>query len=98
MTNLQGKLQMMNAHVNLNIGVYFDNLATLNEISVATSRVIPDIYWNYAYTQDGAPFDDYRLSAVISNLGDFGRPPAVWQPSDQSLPKGWVVAREDAWM
>lgn len=98
MTSSPGMLQMMNAHVNLNIGVYFDNLANLAEIAVATSRIIPDIYWNYAYTKDGTPFDDSRLSTAISNLRAFGRSPAVWQPSDQSLPKGWIVGSQEAWM
>jgi len=88
----------MEAHLRLNLGVYCDDIVLVDSIAIATSRTIPDIYWNYAYVRNGEPFDDALLTTARSALKAAGRPPTLWQDSEQPIPEGWTIKSKEAWM
>src|SRR5260221_13587925 len=90
--------QMMEAHVHLNLGVYFDNVTRRDNVVLATSQQIADCYWNYAFIEDGGPYDRGTLAAAVDGLAEQGRRPAILQLFEQSGPQDWEVASEEPWM
>lgn len=88
----------MEAHVHLNLGVYFDDVTLTNQLVVASSRTIPDLYWNYAYMADGSSFDKTSLLSATAALRAVGRDPVVFQLAEAPLPEGWTVRSEETWM
>lgn|ERR1017187_4040743 len=89
---------MMAAHVRMNLGVFFSDVAVADSLTVATSRTIPDFYWNYAYTNDGRQFERESLDQTVRAMKKVGRQPAIWQLAAQHVPSGWQVTTQEAWM
>jgi len=90
--------QMMDAHIRMNLGVYFDNLIQLSGFCVATSKRIKDYYWNYAYFPNTREICQNDLNAAILCLAEHNRGVAIWKEADTTLPSGWAVQSEEAWM
>ncbi len=91
-------IQMMEAHISLNLGVFFNKITSRNSLNVATSQRISDFYWNYAYTNDGRAIDEAALNEANAALRALRREPAVWQLAAEDVPPDWVVRSEEAWM
>jgi len=89
---------MMDAHIHLNLDVYFSNISSFDRIKIATSEIIEDHYWNYAFTCDGAPFNEDELEVATVALKKSNRHSVIWQPSDRERPSGWTPISEEAWM
>jgi len=90
--------EMINAHIHLNLGVYFDRYDPGNDFCVATSLRIKDYYWNFAFRNDGQSFDDSALEKVEKTLSSLDRGPAVYLLAAEPIPPGWSVQDEEAWM
>lgn len=90
--------EMMEAHIHLNLGIYFDNTEGEDGVNIATSRLIPDMYWNYGYSPEGASFTEAQLGSLSSKLRQLGREPMIWQLEGKPIPPGWEICGKDAWM
>lgn len=88
----------MDAHVHLNLGVYFDAHERDDGLAVVTSRTIPDFYWNYAFSESLRALTSAELRVAQAALARHGRALAVFQLVDEDLPSGWCTLSEEAWM
>ena len=98
MINVPNAYQMMEAHIYLNMGIYFTNYFIVEDIGVVTSRMIPDLYWNFAFTGSLVPFNTKQLSLATSQLQSLARKPTVWQLSSFPIPDTWSVQSKEAWL
>lgn len=90
--------QMMEAHVHLNLGVYFDEVRATDDLVFATSRTIPDFYWNYAYGERDLTIEFNRLESIPKYFESIGRQPAIYQLGDTPAAAGWELLSHEAWM
>src|SRR5262245_46664461 len=90
--------EMMDAHVHLNLGVYFDLHERTTGLVVVASRTIPDFYWNFAFGQALEAVTAPQLTVASHALEGHGRRPAFFQLAAEDVPEGWCTLSEEAWM
>lgn len=90
--------ELMEAHVHLNLGVYFDAYEDLGAFRLVTSRQIPDFYWNYSYVPDGSTLSRELLNQASQRLEALKRQPALLQLASAPIPPGWTPQSTEAWM
>lgn len=97
--------ELMEAHVSLQLGTYFDRVHTLaSDAKYASSRLIDDFYWNYAYDISS---DVSRAADLIAEIRQYaasiGRKPVIYVNPD-TRPVGLAdslsaeSAEKEVWM
>lgn len=90
--------ELMESHVRMNLGVYFSEVQSIDQVHIATSKTIKDFYWNYAFSSTSAAVSTPDLAKVVEFLRRYERTPAIWQRSQEPVPEGWSIQSREAWM
>lgn len=90
--------ELMNSHVQMNLGVYFSEVHNFDHMHIATSKTIKDFYWNYAFSSTSLAVSTPDLADIVEFLGHHDRTPAIWQIAGSTTPDGWVIQSREAWM
>ncbi len=86
-------------HVRLHLGGYFsEDIEICPGWRFASSAVVPDIYWNYAYSTSGASMTPEVEESIRTHASRISRSPAWWHPSEpgdhaDSL-EAWMMLRD----
>ena len=96
-TTLRDYITLMNAHIHMGLGIINHREAT-EGIVVAISDCIHDYYWNFAYADGFNALTADQIALAKKILLQRSRTPALWIPSTQAVPQGWIVKSSEAWM
>lgn len=97
-------LEMMELHVELQLGCYLDHSEAIpndnhKPLKYVSSSRIEDYYWNLGYlAADQGHIESSDVSAIQKFAAEIGRPTAIWSGNLINWPEQFTPVSRESWM